>query len=122
MLRVLIDTNIFISREDNRVIPENLRVLIGALGALGVRIVVHPKSIDELKRDHDIQRRDVVLSKIETYAQLESPPKPEDDREFLSGVGYPSNPNDEVDNALLYSVYRNAVNYLITEDRKIQKK
>ena len=84
--------------------------------------MVHPRSIEELKRDHDVRRREVVLSKIGAYSQLESPPRPRDDEEFLKKVGHPFNPNDEVDNALLYSVHKNAVYCLISEDKKLQKK
>lgn len=121
-MRILIDTNIFIYRENEHVLPVNLEKLLKILNILNVKTLVHPKSIEELKRDLNEDRKKVALSKINTYQQLESAPKPDSDINFLNLVGNPSNANDYVDNAILYSVYKDAVNYLITEDKGIQKK
>lgn len=121
-MRILIDTNIFIYRENDHVLPGNLEKLLKILNVINAKILIHPKSVEELKRDLNEDRKKVALSKINTYPLLESPPKPDVDNNFLNLVGYPSNPNDYVDNMILYSVYKDAVDFLITEDKGIQKK
>ncbi|MEM2180334.1 MAG: hypothetical protein QXP32_05925 [Nitrososphaeria archaeon] len=40
----------------------------------------------------------------------------------MSIVGLPSNVNEDVDNKILYAVYKNAVDFLITEDKEILDK
>jgi predicted nucleic acid-binding protein len=86
-MRVLFDTNIIIYREDHTVLPTSLQNLHKALNQSKVEILVHPKSLEDIKRDSDEERI-----------------------------------NDEIDNAILYAVYRNAVDLLITEDKGVHKK
>lgn len=121
-MRVLMDTNIFIYREDFKVMPENLQKLLRILNMQKVEILVHPKSLEDIKRDPDEKRKKITLSKINTYPELEDPPNPDKDDFFISVVGPPITPNDVVDNAILYAVYKDAVDFLITEDRGIHKK
>ena len=121
-MRVLIDTNIFIHRENYHVLPRNLQELLRILNVLRVEILVHPRSIDEIKRDRNEARKKIALSKIHTYPLLESPPDPNGDKDFLDIVGFPSSINDYVDNALLYAVFRDAVDFLISEDKRIHYK
>ena len=84
--------------------------------------MIHPLSVFELQKDPDINRREVNLSKIEIYSRLERPPDPNKDTLFCERLGPAKNSHDAVDNALLYAVYRNAVEFFITEDREIHKK
>ncbi|KKF98034.1 hypothetical protein DU40_19040 [Methanosarcina mazei] len=121
-MRVLFDTNIFIYRENHTILPASLQNLHKALHQSKVEILIHPKSLDDLKRDTDEKRRNISLSKINTYPPLESPPEHNKDSLFLELVGSVSKINDEIDNAILYSVYRNAVHFLITEDKGVHKK
>jgi len=121
-MRILIDTNVFIERENYHVIPEKLRELLKMLNILKVEILVHPKSIEEIKRNGNIERRTVSLSKIQTYPLLESPPDPNEDREFISKVGPVTDERNYTDNSLLYAVFRDAVDFLLTEDKKIHDK
>lgn len=121
-MRILIDTNIIIYREDDHIVPAVLQELLKSCSHLKFNILIHPKSVDELKKDTNEDRQKIALSKINTYPTLESPPDPKTDAEFMACVGQSSKSNDEVDNLLLYSVYRNAVAFLITEDKGIHKK
>ncbi len=121
-MRVLIDTNIFIHRENYHQVPKTLQELLRILNTLKVEIIVHPRSIDEIKNDHNEDRKNIALSKCYTYPQLESPPNPRSDESFLKTVGLPSDPHDRVDDALLYAVYRDAVDFLISEDKRIHNK
>jgi hypothetical protein len=75
-----------------------------------------------LERDEDSARKATNLSKVAAYSLLESPPNPEKDDVFLRQIGNSRDPNEVVDNWILYAPYRNAVHYLITEDRDLQRK
>ena len=46
-MRVLVDTNIFIAREDHVVVPENLQRLMNALHRLNTQILLHPLSVEK---------------------------------------------------------------------------
>lgn len=122
MMRLLIDTNIFIYRENYHVIPSNLQSLLKILNDLAVQILVHPLSVREIERDKNHERRKIVSSKIKTYLLLDDPPRPETDQHFLSLVGQANNLYEVVDNSLLYCVYKNAVDFLLTEDGAIRRK
>ena len=93
-MRILIDTNIFIYREDDHVLSSNLQNVLRMLNSLKVEILLHPKSIEEIKRDRNEDRKKVMLSKIHTYPLLESPPDPNKDTNFLSVVGHSTKPNE----------------------------
>lgn len=99
-MRILIDTNIFIYREDDHILSSNLQTVLRMLNSLKMKIVLHPESIEEIKRDRNEDRKKVMLSKIHTYPLLESPPDPEKDTDFRSVAGYPTKPNEHTDNDL----------------------
>ena len=68
------------------------------------------------------ERREVILSKIRTYSVLDNPPSQKTDHYFVSLVGQSNNVHDLVDNELLYCVYKNAVDFLLTEDGNVRRK
>ncbi|KKN69752.1 hypothetical protein LCGC14_0437810 [marine sediment metagenome] len=121
-MRILLDTNIIILRENNEVIQEDLQDLMKIIQKLDYKILLHPKSIGDIKRDKNDQRRNITLSKFNTYNTLKIAPDPKKDLNFLDIVGSPKNDNDVIDNFLLFAVFSNAVNFLITEDLGIHKK
>jgi predicted nucleic acid-binding protein len=121
-LRTLIDTNIFIHREDYGVVPKELQELMKVLTTLKAEVLVYPKSVRELENDANVERRKISLSKINTYPVLDSPPDPSLDIFFLEKVGASENSHDQVDNFMLYAVYRDSVSYLISEDKEVHKK
>jgi len=121
-MRILIDTNIIIYREDPEVLAENLQFLMRTLNDEKKDIVVHPLSIDEIRKDPDENRRNINLSKVQTYSLLKNPPSFKKDLNFNSILKSPKNAHDYVDHTLLYAVYKNAVSFLITEDKIIHKK
>jgi hypothetical protein len=118
-MRILIDTNIFIYREADQVLTENLQILSRIFHEIGAHQIVHPLSLHELRKNPNAEKQRIMLSKIQAYPQLESPPNPINDTGFCAQVPPKPGTNDEIDNALLYCVFRDAVDYLITEDRKI---
>ena len=121
-MRVLLDTNILIPREDHRVIPRDLNEMLRLLHETGSIILLHPATLQDLEHDEDEDRRSIVRSKLQSYARLEDPPQYEADLEFCRVVGDCTKRNDKVDNLLLYAVYRNSVNLFVTEDRKLLSK
>jgi rRNA-processing protein FCF1 len=121
-MRILIDTNIFIYREDDQPLKENLQRLLRILNETNVTILIHPASVKELEKDKDKKRRETTLSKIETYPILKKPPEYQKDTNFTDSLEKEKNIHDEIDNAILYTVYRDAVDFLITEDKGIHKK
>lgn len=90
---------------------------------LDVKMFVHPESLKEIEADPDVNRREIKLSKIRTYPILEHPPDPKYDHTFLATLNHGLNKKrDETDDALLYAVYRDAVHFLVTEDKGIHRK
>jgi hypothetical protein len=121
-MHLLLDTNILIYREDDRIISQNVSDLFGILQKGSFEILIHPASVADIQRDTNLRRREVMLSKIGIYKQLPIPPVAIHDQEYLSIVGNPSTPQDTTDNEILYAVYRGAIDFLITEDAGIHKK
>jgi len=126
-MRLLIDTNIFISREEDQVLSSDLSNLLRTLSEMEAKLLVHPLSVTalsvtELKKDMNEDRRKVNLSKIEAYSFIENPPNPLSDQEYYEVIGEPKTDHDRIDNAILFCVYRDAVDFLLTEDREIHKK
>lgn len=120
-MRILLDTNIFIYREDDKVIPQELQDLLQILSKVKAEILIHPLSLQELAKDKDETRKQIILSKVSSYSQLESPPNPLKDEDFKNKI-YEANDHDRIDNNLLFAVYKNAVDFLMTEDKGIHKK
>jgi rRNA-processing protein FCF1 len=121
-MRILLDTNIFIYREDDHVLPDNLQELLRILIEAKSDVILHPSSLRDLKKDSDERRKKVMESKIKTYPLLESPPDSNRDIEYLNIIKNGYADNDAVDNEILYAVHKDAVDFLITEDRGIHKK
>ena len=61
-MRILLDTNIIILREDNKVIQEDLQVLMKVIQKLDYKIILHPISIEDINRDSDEHRRRITIS------------------------------------------------------------
>jgi rRNA-processing protein FCF1 len=120
-MRILLDTNILIYREDDRIVSENIQEIIALLNKTGVAILIHPLSLQDFSGDKDKRRQQITLSKVKTYNFLESPPNPQNDAEYLKSVKEDSAPLT-VDDVILYSVHQNAVDFLITEDKRLHKK
>jgi predicted nucleic acid-binding protein len=118
---VLIDTNIFIYREDDGIVPESLQRLERSLREDEHNILVHPLSAKEIRNDPDEVRREKAMSRLETYRELSYPKYPVSESRFRNEVPEESG-NDRVDNMLLYSVFNEDVDFLITEDLGIHKK
>lgn len=121
-MRLLIDTNIFIYREDNSEVDRQLSALLKILSENNVSVLMHPDAKLDILNDKDERRKKIILSKLDIYPLLESPPRPDNDREYLLLTGDPVKQNDIIDNNILYAVYRNAVSFLISNDNQLVEK
>lgn len=121
-MHLLIDTNIFIYREDDHIISQSVSDLFGLLREIAVDIFIHPASVADIQRDTDTRRREIMLSKLRTYRELSTPPSASNDTAFIALVGEPKKHQDRVDNEILYAVNKGAVDFLITEDAGIHQK
>jgi predicted nucleic acid-binding protein/uncharacterized protein YfkK (UPF0435 family) len=121
-MRVLLDTNIFIHRETDHIISHDLQQLLSVLNKLKTELLIHPLSLEEIRGDQDTRRQAVMLSKIGAYPLLEMPPVPEEDPKFFNIIEQKDEAHDLIDNHILYTVYKDAVDFLVTEDRDIHKK
>ena len=120
-MRILIDTNIFMYRETDQVLSDDLQNLTRLLSDIQATILVHPSSHQEIEGIREKQLRDVMLSKIRAYSLLESPPIPDTPDDFFTLIEASPGSAITVDNLLLFAVFRNAIDYLITEDRGIHR-
>jgi predicted GNAT family N-acyltransferase len=121
-MRILIDTNLFIPLEGaSPELDKGLADLVRLAGEFGHQILLHPASIQDLERDHDSARKAANLAKTKKYGILESPPEPTP-AELVSLKLSESKDNDRVDNRILFAIYRDAANILVTEDIGIHRK
>ena len=72
-MRILIDTNIFIYREDDQVLSENQQNLNKILLEIGALQIIHPLSVKEIEKNSDARKKKIMLSKIRAYPQLGIP-------------------------------------------------
>ena len=123
-MRFLLDTNILIGREDYKITPPDVQDMFRYGILAKIQFLVHSVSVQDIERDKNEQRREILLAKIKAYPLLESPCLPDfnADPEFFQKIGYPQKPQDYVDSTLLYSVYKNAVDFLISEDQRLHRK
>jgi hypothetical protein len=119
-MKVIFDTNILIHIEDPKELSKNLQDLMKIFREHGHQIFIHPISLKEIDNDSNESRKKIILSKLDGYPRIGSPPKPTND--FLAMVGGSSNSNELNDNEILFSILRNAADFLITEDYGLQKK
>jgi GNAT superfamily N-acetyltransferase/predicted nucleic acid-binding protein len=121
-MKILLDTNILIQRENNTVVPDNIAQLIRIIGELNYKICIHPLSIAEIKKDGNTSRREINLSKLSSYPVLDGYPNYLNDTEFVALLPKLTSTNDIIDNQLLYCVQQNIVSHLITEDQALLHK
>lgn len=119
--RVIVDTNIIISLEEHARVDETAAELLALLQTNDVHVLVHPASVSDIGNDKDDTRREIKLSKLKKYAQLAAPPAL--DRALFSNAGiHIGGQNDVIDCTILTALAKDAVHFLITEDRRLHGK
>lgn len=121
MIKVLLDTNIIIHREAEKIYKPDIGQLFYWLDKLKYDKYIHPLTIIELNRYKNQDSLKSMNIKIESYNQLKHQ-APLSDK--VKGVSQQvdTTPNDINDTQILNEVYENRVDILISEDKKIHKK
>jgi GNAT superfamily N-acetyltransferase/rRNA-processing protein FCF1 len=121
-MNILIDTNILIQLEDtNCQLDESFADIRRLSSMLGHKLLVHPAQKEDIGRDRNEQRKNIVLSRISLYQAIPSPPVLSD--HDLENYGWnQAKDNDRIDNLLLHALARGACHLLVTNDRGIHKK
>ena len=120
-MRALLDTNIIIHRENIIVSNTTIGQLFYWLDRLHYEKLIHPLSVDELRKYHNQQMQDIYDVRLSAYSQMKSVAP--QSAEFKKLVGSTvKTANDEIDNQLLNEIYCDRADILITEDRKMRLK
>lgn len=119
-MKILIDTNVVIHLEDNKIIDDAFSLFYNLAITNNCKILYHPNAIPkDIERDKDSFRQEVIQSKLKKYEVLEDACIPTPD--FLAKLKN-NKINDKIDNMQLYQLYRGFVDYFITEDKGIHSK
>lgn len=120
-MKALLDTNIIIHRETNKIFNRDIGILFKWLDKGKYIKCIHPVTISELNKNSNKDTVDTLSVKLESYvalktiAPLSSIVKSISDRNDI-------NENDINDTLLLNEVFCERVDILITEDKKIHRK
>ncbi|MEP4091627.1 PIN domain-containing protein [Reichenbachiella sp.] len=120
-MRVLLDTNIIIHRETNKVVKYEIGQLFNWIDRLKLEKYIHPITITEIE---GYQNKEVVKSfsiKLDSYNQIKHASSFSDQMKQLSDE-FDANQNDINDSYLLNEVFEERMDLLITEDKKIHRK
>ncbi len=120
-MRVLLDTNILIHREANRILNEDIGVLFGWMDRLHYEKCVHPFSLREIEKYKDATVVKTIQAKIKNYSVLKTV-APDSQEISIIREKFDINENDGIDTSLLNEVFSGRVSFLISEDRKLHKK
>lgn len=119
-MKILLDPCIYLCID--RVISNNIKDLSGIFDQIGAKILIHPLSIDYLKKNIMDGKAQRVLSEVQIYPLLQACSDLKADQVYLNAIRNTSEDKNNVGNNILYSVYKDAVDFLVTEDRSIHKK
>lgn len=121
MMKILLDTNIIIHREANKIYKPEIGQLFKWIDNLKYSKYIHPLTVKELEKYKDKNAHDTMSIKIESYNLLKhQAPFSEKMLEVISQVD--GNDNDTIDSQILNEVYEDRVDILISEDKKIHTK
>lgn len=120
-MRILLDTNVIIHRENTRVSNYSIGHLYRWIDKLGYDKIIHPYSIAEIQKYRDPETQQAIAVKLEAYDVIKTVREPTP--EFLEKTGFvEKTENDHIDNCLLFEVFLGRVDYLVTEDRRMRVK
>jgi predicted nucleic acid-binding protein len=120
-LKLLLDTNVFIPLEDPHLVPPAVALFSQKAQLHGLTLYVSDSSIDDIKRDTDITRRDITLSKLAKFPRLHDVAHSIEPA-LLQRFGPITKPNDQCDVLLLDILDLNIVDFLVTEDAGIHRR
>lgn len=120
-MRVLLDTNIIIYRENKKMTNYSVGHLFRWLDKLKYDKLIHPLTKKEIAVYQYADPAEAMTLKLDAYQELKTQaPMAEQVAVFSSTTD--KNENDKVDTALLNEVYQGRVDLLITEDKRLRRK
>ena len=120
-MKVLLDTNIIIHREANKIYNLDIGQLFNWLDKLKYAKYIHPLTVEELNRYRDSTATQTMNIKIESYNTLKYP-APLGEKIQIVSKSVDKLDNDINDTQILNEVFENRVDILISEDKKIHVK
>lgn len=120
-MKALLDTNIIIHREANKIVSQDIGILYRWLDRGQYTKCIHSVTIAEVKKNPNKEIVDLFLVKLESYEVIDIPSPLQDEVKKMSDQ-LDTTDNDKVDTVLLNEVFVGRVDILITEDKKIHKK
>ncbi|TWP31788.1 hypothetical protein ETU08_00340 [Apibacter muscae] len=116
-MRILIDTNILINLEGHKIVKDNFSQFYRIAITNNCKVLYHPRAIPfDLDRDSNLERKEITISKLKKYEPLEDFAYPTEKFKSLFIV---KKVNDEIDILQLFQLFKEYVDYFITEDRGI---
>lgn len=113
-MRLLIDTNILINLEDNKIIDDDFSQFYRLAISNHCKVLYLREAItNDIGRDKNFERRNITMSKLKKYEHLSNYTKPT--AKFYNFIRN-KNINDEVDSLQLFQLYKGYVDFFITED------
>lgn len=120
--KILLDTNIIIYRESDNVFRDRIGFLFKIIdNNPNYRKYIHPATIDEISKFSFEEKRNWLLNKLQSYNKLLSLSELSDSLTTITS-SLNKDSNDTIDDRILNELYNNRVDFLITEDKKMQKK
>ncbi|WP_428743499.1 PIN domain-containing protein [Tenacibaculum sp.] len=120
-MRVLLDTNIIIHREANKIIEPDIGQLFNWIDKLHYQKYIHPITVSEIETYKNKQVVETFSTKLDSYNQIKHqiPFSAE-----VQGVSdkLDFNQNDISDTHLLNEIFEGRIDILITQDKKIHLK
>lgn len=120
-MKALLDTNIIIHREANRIVSQDIGTLYRWLDRGKYIKCIHSATVEEVKKNPNKETVALFLVKLESYEVIEIPSPLQDEVKAVSKQFDTTN-NDKVDTILLNEAFVGRVDILITEDKKIHRK
>jgi predicted nucleic acid-binding protein len=121
VMKALLDTNIIIHRETNRIVNRDIGTLFKWLDKGKYVKCIHPVTIEEIEKNPNKDIVNTFMVKLDSYEKIRVAAPVNDDVKTISN-SIDTTENDKNDTILLNEVYNNRVDLLITEDKNIHVK
>ena len=120
-MKALLDTNIVIHREANRVVNQDIGILFKWLDKGKYIKCIHPITIEEIRKNPNRSTVETFNIKLSSYEVLKTIAPSNSAISKLSEM-FDNTENDKLDTKLINEVYSDRVDILVTEDKKIHTK
>ena len=120
-MKVLLDTNIIIHREANRVVEHDIGQLFNWIDKLHYEKYIHPITISEIDSYQNKQVVETFSIKLDSYNRIKHQLPFSETVQSISAE-FDVNDNDINDTNLLNEIYESRIDLLITQDKKIHAK